>query len=686
MKKIFKLLIALSISISCYSQINPKDIDIVRDEYGVPHIYGKTDADVAYGLAWAHCEDDFKTIQEAYLAGNGLLTKHLGLKGASADLLTQVIESKQTVNKLFYTLSDDFIKILQAYSDGINKYAELHSEQILVKDLFPITPRKMASYSFLQLFISSGADKIIGDIYSNNVGGDFNFYNNMNGSNAIALNSAKIGRNETFLAINPHQPFDGPTSWYEAHLVSEEGTDIIGATFAGAPCILIGTNRHLAWTHTVNYPDKADVFKLQMHPKKRNVYYFENQEKKLEVRKASIYTKILGLSIKVKRKFYKSIYGPTLKNKKGYYSVRTPSLYNIKSLEQWWRMNKAKSFTEFYNILKTRNIPGYNIGYADKNDTIFYISNGIIPKRDERYDWKKVLPGNTKKTLWNEYYEITELPQVINPKSGFVYNANHSPFKSTSEEENPNPKNFSQTMGYETYDNNRSTRILELIKSYDKINYETFKSIKNDNSYPEPMNYNFMNINKIFDMNAKNYPEVSELIESIQTWNRKTDSDSFGAGTYAMFYYTITQRPFYKSYYNRNFSEELIAECLLEVKNKMLKNFNNTAVKLGEFQKLVRGEKEMPIFGMPDVITAMRGVNYKDGKIKISHGESYVGLVRFTDEGVEYESVSPYGSSDNPDSVHYSDQMELLAGFKTKKMTFDRREIYKNSKKIYHPK
>ena len=686
MKKIFKLLIALSISISCYSQINPKDIDIVRDEYGVPHIYGKTDADVAYGLAWAHCEDDFKTIQEAYLAGNGLLTKHLGLKGASADLLTQVIESKQTVNKLFYTLSDDFIKILQAYSDGINKYAELHSEQILVKDLFPITPRKMASYSFLQLFISSGADKIIGDIYSNNVGGDFNFYNNMNGSNAIALNSAKIGRNETFLAINPHQPFDGPTSWYEAHLVSEEGTDIIGATFAGAPCILIGTNRHLAWTHTVNYPDKADVFKLQMHPKKRNVYYFENQEKKLEVRKASIYTKILGLSIKVKRKFYKSIYGPTLKNKKGYYSVRTPSLYNIKSLEQWWRMNKAKSFTEFYNILKTRNIPGYNIGYADKNDTIFYISNGIIPKRDERYDWKKVLPGNTKKTLWNEYYEITELPQVINPKSGFVYNANHSPFKSTSEEENPNPKNYSQTMGYETYDNNRSTRILELIKSYDKINYETFKSIKNDNSYPEPMNYNFMNINKIFDMNAKNYPEVSELIESIQNWNRKTDSDSFGAGTYAMFYYTITQRPFYKSYYNRNFSEELIAECLLEVKNKMLKNFNNTAVKLGEFQKLVRGEKEMPIFGMPDVITAMRGVNYKDGKIKISHGESYVGLVRFTDEGVEYESVSPYGSSDNPDSVHYSDQMELLAGFKTKKMTFDRREIYKNSKKIYHPK
>ncbi len=410
------------------------------------------------------------------------------------------------------------------------------------------------------------------------------------------------------------------------------------------------------------------------------------RKKKLEVKKASIYTKILGLTIKVNRKFYKSIYGPTLKNKKGYYSVRTPSLYNIKSLEQWWRMNKAKSFTEFYNILKTRNIPGYNIGYADKNDTIFYISNGIIPKRDERYDWRKVLPGNSKKTLWNEYYEITQLPQVINPKAGFIYNANHSPFKSTDEKENPDPKDFSKTMGYETYDNNRSTRILELIKSHDKIDYETFKSIKNDKSFPDPMNYNFMNINKVFEMKAENYPEVSQLIKSIQTWDKKTNADSFGAGTYAMLYYTITQKPFYKSYYNRNFSEELIADCLLEVKRKMLKNFKKTNVKLGEFQKLVRGEKEIPIFGMPDVITAMRGVKHKKGRIKISHGESYVGLVRFTKGEVEYESVSPYGSSDNPESLHYSDQMKLLAGFKTKKMTFDRREIYKNSKKIYHPK
>ena len=666
------------------SQINPKNIEIVRDQYGVPHIYGKTDAEVAYGLAWAHSEDDFKTIQQGYLAGNGLLSKHIGINGAGADLITQVIESKETVNKLFHTLSPEFVKVLEGYSAGMNKYAETYPEKVLVKKLFPITPRKMARYSFLQLFIANGADRLVRNVFENNVNSDFIYQNEMNGSNAIALNSNKTGKKETFLAINPHQPFDGPTSWYEAHLISEEGTNIIGATFAGAPCILIGVNKHLAWTHTVNYPDKADIFKLQMHPKKKGVYLVDKKEFKLETKKAKAYIKILGIPIKVSRKFYKSIYGPTLKNKSGYYSIRTPSLYNIKSLEQWWKMNKAKSFSEFYEIIKTRNLPGYNIGYADKNDTIFYISNGIIPKRDERYNWRGVVPGNTKKTLWNEYYNIEDLPQVINPKSGFIYNANHSPFKSTSEDENPKAENFSKTMGYELYDNNRSTRLLQLIESHDKIDFETFRKIKNDRTFPTPMNYNFVDINNVFEMVPENYPEFAELLESIQSWDRTADADSYGAGTYAMFYYQANK--YYKSYINKKYSKELIADILLEVKSKMLNDFKTTKVKLGDFQKLVRGDKEIPIFGLPDVITAMRGVTHENGMIKISHGESYVGLVRFTENGPEYESVSPYGTSDDPNSPHYGDQMEMLSEFKTKKMTFDRDLIISNSKRIYNPK
>ena len=125
-------------------------------------------------------------------------------------------------------------------------------------------------------------------------------------------------------------------------------------------------------------------------------------------------------------------------------------------------MNKASNFSEFYKALEMKALPGYNIGYADRNDTIFYISNGKIPIRNKGYNWRDVVPGNTRKTLWDSYYNIKDLPQVVSPKSGFVYNANHSPFKSSGSDDNPKIEDFASEMNFETYDNNRSTRLLQV--------------------------------------------------------------------------------------------------------------------------------------------------------------------------------------------------------------------------------
>ena len=683
MKYIIQLIFFFSITSLFSQKINVENIEILRDSFGVPHIYAKTDAELAYGLAWAHSEDDFKTIQEAYLAGNGLLSKHIGLRGAPADFLTQLIRSDHIVDSLYHTIDKNFIKVIEGYAQGINRFAEVNPDQILVKKLFPITTKKMIKYSFLQLFISSEGDDFIRTIVENTTRKISFLDNNKLGSNLFAFSTNITKNGETYLGINTHQPLDGPTSWYEAHLVSEEGTNIIGATFAGAPCILTGTNENLGWTHTVNYPDKTDIFQLEMID--NNHYKFDNQILKLKTFKAKAYIKILGIPVRVKKKYYESIYGPTLKNKNGFFSVRSGSLFSIRALEQWWKMNKAKNFDEFYEILEMNQIPGYNIGYADKDDNIFYISNGIIPVRNESYNWKGVVPGNTKKTLWTKYYKTKQLPQVLNPKSGYVYNANHSPFKSTSLEENPNPKNFSSNMNYELYDNNRSKRIFELINSYDSIDYNDFKEIKYDHTFPTPFHYNFMDINKIMEMNPNEYPEIKELLENIQNWDRKTNIESIGAGTFSMFYYNL--RKYYrKSYINRKFSKDIIAECLLDVKEQMLKYFKTTNVKLGDYQKLVRGNKEIPIWGMPDVITAMNATNYKDGKIRVTHGESYIQFAKFSKKGTEIESIISYGSSDHEDSKYYSDQMDIYKKFGTKKMSFDRDENYKKAVRIYNPK
>ena len=669
-----------------FSQINPNNIDIVRDKFGIPHIYAKTDAEVAYGLAWVNSEDDFKTIQEAYLAGNAMLSNHIGLKGAPADFISQFIGSSSLIEEKIDEISKDYMKVVEGYAQGLNAYARAYPDKVLYRKLFPITPKKMLMYSQLQLFISNEGAYWAGRILNNDTQDDY-LDQNLTGSNVIAMNSAKTISGETFLAINTHQPLEGPTSWYEVHLNSEEGTNIIGTMYPGTPNVLIGVNEHLGWSHTVNYPDKTDVFKLKM--KNKSKYIVDGEEYELEKHKAKISIKLLGIPIKINRRYYKSIYGPTLKNKSGYYSIRTPTLFNVRALEQWWKMGKAKNFSEFYDAFKMKQIPGFNVGYADKYDTIFYMSNGILPKRAEGYNWKGIVPGDTKETLWTEYHEIEDLPQVIQPKSGFIYNATHSPFKSTSADENPSEKDYSERMGYETYDYNRSTRLIELIESYDKVSYEDFKDIKYDNSFPSKFSYNFMDINLIDEIELDNNHELFEIINEIQNWNRKTDINSIGAGLYGVLYYHLIYNYADQirklSSEDKPVSKEIILSAVSDIKPYLIEHFGKVKINLGEFQKLVRGAKELPIWGLPDVITAMSSRPYKDGKHKVFAGESYIGLVRFTKDGPLFESVISFGNSDDPTSDHYTDQMEMYSKYQTKKMTFDKEEIYSQAKSIYNP-
>ena len=175
------------------------------------------------------------------------------------------------------------------------------------------------------------------------------------------------------------------------------------------------------------------------------------------------------------------------------------------------------------------------------------------------------------------------------------------------------------------------------------------------------------------------------LIERLQQWDRKAIATSLGAGTFAIFYDQL--RPFYQDLPEpKIFPPSILLKALKKTKAYLLRHFDSLEVSLGDYQKLVRGPKELPIFGLPDVITSMASRPFKDGKVKVVSGESYIELVRFSDKGTEIESVISYGSSDDPESPHYNDQMELYAGFKTKKMSLDKKTVYDSAKKIYHPK
>ena len=204
------------------------------------------------------------------------------------------------------------------------------------------------------------------------------------------------------------------------------------------------------------------------------------------------------------------------------------------------------------------------------------------------------------------------------PQAGFIYDANHSPFKSTSAEENPKEEDYSERMGYETYDNNRSTRLIELIESYDKVSYEDFKDIKYDNSFPSKFNYSFMDISIIEKLKIDPENDLFEILDIIQKWNRKTDIDSQGAGIYGVLYYQLVSNYRNEILENDNtVSKETLISALSDIKSYLTDNFGTINITLGDFQKLVRGDKEIPIWGLPDVVTAMSSRPYKLSLIHI---------------------------------------------------------------------
>ena len=176
-----------------------------------------------------------------------------------------------------------------------------HPEEVLVETFFPITTKEMIRYAQLQLFISSKGDQWVQRIVNNSLNYEFKEEETPKGSNTFAFNSSKTEDGSTFLAINTHQPLDGPVSWYEAHLCSEEGTNILGALFAGSPNILIGANENLAWAHTVNQPDKTDVFALEMHPKDKLKYLVDGEYLNLIPEKANLEVRVLGIPIPIKK-------------------------------------------------------------------------------------------------------------------------------------------------------------------------------------------------------------------------------------------------------------------------------------------------------------------------------------------------------------------------------------------------
>lgn len=682
MKKSLNILtfLVLLIFSSKAQTINPKNIEIVRDSFGVPHIFAKTDAEVAYGLAWAHAEDDFNSLQDVVLPAKGLMGKVQGKAGAAGDYAFALFRCMEITEEKWSTLTPAFLKLIDGYVQGINAYAKAHPEEVLHKKIFPITAKEYISSSVLALTAFNGADKALMAIFNNAIETDPEL--NKKGSNAMAVHSNKTNTGEAFLLINAHQPNTGSQAFYEAHISSEEGLNVHGGLLAGGPCILHGVNENLGWAHTVNYVDRVDVFQLEMNPANEKQYRFDNEWIDLEEKTITLHIK--GIPIGVKRKIYWSKYGATMKNKQGFFSIRLGANMDIRALEQWYYMDKAKNFTEFYAAIKDQRLSMFNITYADKHDTIFYVNNGLVPVRNPapQYKWKSTLPGNTSQTLWTGFRKFNELPQYVNPKSGYLFNTNHSSFFATATADNLSADKFPAADGWETWHNNRSIRVVDQIH-VGKLDYETFRKIKFDKQLPETLRYPY-NIDTMFLLREKEFPQYASLISNLRSWDKKGTADSKGAAVFLLSYLHLSKKLAGQA--PRSITKKEAVETYTYVYEYMMKHFNRTDLALGDIQKLVRGDKEWPLWGFPDLLSPQWTANYKDGKLKSIGGDGLIMFVRFQKNALpQIETVNMYGASAKKGNKHFDDQVELYINQKTKRMTLNKEEVYKMAERVYHP-
>ena len=686
----------LSTSSYAQQQFDPSKIDIVRDEFGVPHIFAKTDAEVAYGLEWATAEDDVENAQFMLCAMRGLLGTKQGVEGAKIDFAVQFLGVVDYVNEHYEeSIPEDLKRMLEGAAAGANAYYYAHPELVWNKKMMPVKPQDFVTGYMLAMSLMGGVQGTVEKMVNGKIQRDVEEKEDGIGSNAFAFNSNKTADGNTYLAVNAHQPIEGLLSWYEAHVCSEEGWNIVGGLFHGSPTIFLGSNENLGWAHTTGDLDELDVYKLKMHPKKKLLYEVDGKWHKLETGRAKLKVglgKNQWFKISVGKKFWNSIYGPTLKNDYGYFSLRMPALMNIYPILQWYRMNKAKNFTEFRAALDIQGLSRQNITYADKNDTIFFISNGYIPNRADGYNWRKVLPGDTSATLWNTFLPVDSFAQFLNPESGWLFNTNNAGYEPTDKAENRKLEDYNPHIGYDPSVNNRSLRVYEIMEgdyANKKISYDEFKALKYDHTYPQRMTYKgeFW-MDELFTMDTAKFPEIADAIARINAFDRTADTLDRNCPMLLMTIYELLD-------YNgkkRNEAKEdpekkiaMFAECITNAKTKMITRFGTIDIALRELQVLERNGKSVAVDGGPDCIRAVFGTFMEDGRNRMRAGDGYVQLVRFTKDGPIIESINAFGSSSFAESEHNTDQMAPFAKHELKKMSLDKAEIYKNAKRIYHP-
>ncbi len=645
---------------------------IARDTYGVPHVFGHTDADVAFGFGFAHSEDDYATIQDVALATRGKLAASAGLSAAPGDYLVHAMRVWETIDARYdRDLSPQVKRVLEAYADGVNYYAALHPGAVK-PGFLPLTGKDIAAgFVFKTPFFYGFADtlkKLTAD-----TGGKPAL---PIGSNGMAVAPVRAADGATRLLVNSHQPYTGPVAWYEAVLQSDEGWHVAGGFFPGSPFMLHGHNEHLGWANTVNEPDLVDIYRLVINPANENQYRLDGKWRDFESKDAAIRVKIFGPLIwTVHRPVLFSVHGPVFKTDHGVFAVRYAGMGEVRQVEQYYRIDKAENLDEWKQAMRLQALPSINYVYADEKGNVGYLYNGQFPVRKDGVSWKDYLPGDRSDLIPHAIVTFDKLPQLWNPKSGFVFNSNNTPFQATAPEDDLKPADYPAWMGIQDNMTNRAWRALETFGADKAITEDAFRKYKFDVRYSTRSD-----VVKI----------VGELCHPVQDakacdllthWNMSADIHNRGAALAI-----LTAEPVIRARHDHDFSLTPM-ESLKRAEQMLLDHFHRVDPEWGQVNRFRRGPVNLPIDGGPDTYRAVYGTPEMDGTLTAVDGDTFIMFVTWDRNGkLSSESIHQFGSATlDTASKHYADQSPLFVAMKTKPVLFTRDQLKGHIEAEYRP-
>jgi len=691
-------------------------VEIIRDDFGVPHVYAKTDADAVFGMLYAQCEDDFNRIEQNYIWAIGRLAEVEGESALYSDVRARLFMTQEEAEEAYENSPKWLRELCDAFADGINYYLYTHPE---------VKPRLLTHFEpWMPFYFSEGS--IGGDIeristakikamYEGEVQKAvaqvetqiqeqelLSLYDEPAGSNGIALNGSMTASGNAMLLINPH------TSFFfrgEMHVVSEEGLNAYGAVTWGQFFIYQGFNEKTGWMHTSTYTDVIDEYiETTRSTATGKEYRYGNEWRPIDSLKQSFTIRTdQGPQEKIMTLF-RTHHGPITHEIEGQLTATAMMWSPAKALEQSFTRTKQSNYEGFRAMMDIKTNSSNNTVYADADQNIAYWHGNFIPQRDTRFDFSKPVDGSDPNTDWKGLHEVSEHITLLNPATNWLQNCNSTPFTAAGPE-SPKPEDYPYYMSTAP-ENFRGVHALNLLQQPNRHTLESLIELAYDTHLPafEALLPGLVNA---YDRSPQ--PQISEEIELLRTWDYRTSKTS-KAMTLAHFYatelYQRAPRPQGFSpmelitYWG---SDQDLGGIRLEVFNTVVaqlqEDFGTSQIEWAEVNRYQRIDgairqafnDSLPSVGIGHAsgrwgALAAYGARYSNNTKKIygTRGNSFVAVVEFG-EKVRAKSLLAGGQSGDPKSRHFDDQVELYAEGLFKEVPYYREDVLKRSIVTYQP-